>query len=208
MKNGLLSNYFEKFGCLTTIVLIVVAVILCNKVDYLCYITKEPVEYCMKFPSGRYQDRALDKIIDKLNNDYSYFATKFETQRKIAAFIQPLPESPQKDALEKISIRWYEYAKRKAHEEVFTADFDWQFVEDFVEDKYKPEIASIRADLERRWQKEQSAWDIVCNAKLTLSTDKQRLLEYYLEYYPNGEHAKEANELLVSVLEEELSNSE
>jgi hypothetical protein len=162
----------------------------------------------MKFPSGRYQDRALDKIIDKLNNDYSYFATKFETQRKIAAFIQPLPESPQKDALEKISIRWYEYAKRKAHEEVFTADFDWQFVEDFVEDKYKPEIASIRADLERRWQKEQSAWDIVCNAKLTLSTDKQRLLEYYLEYYPNGEHAKEANELLVSVLEEELSNSE
>lgn len=203
-----MRNFFEKFGCLSTIILIVGIVILCKKVDSLCYITHNPVTYCQKFPNGRHEAKALQKIIHKLKNDNGvYFHETFKNQKRFAAFILPLSHSPEKDTLEVINRKQYERLKRLALEKVFTADFDWEYIEDYVEEKYKPEITAIRKDLERRWGDEASAWQIVCNAMPTCS-DKRRLLDYYLELYPEGEHALEANELLVDVLKDEVDELE
>ena len=208
-----MQQFFEKFGCLSTIVLVVGIVIICKRVDYLCFITHDPVEYCIKFPSGKYLEKALQKVIDKLKESegkgpQDYFNIKFDNQKRFAAFIEPLQHSSQKDTLEKISRKHYEWIKKRAKEEVFLADFDWRYIESSIEEKYKPEIAAIRADLERRWGEEHSAWDIVCNAKLKFQTDKRRVLEQYLSFYPDGEHALQANELLVSVLQEEVDELE
>ena len=203
-----MRNFLEKFGCLSTIIVIVGVVILCNKIDSLYYITHEPVSYCKKFPTGKHDTKALQMIIRKLNNDDGvYFHKTFKNQRGFAAFIQPLSNSPEKDTLEVINRKQYGYLKKMAIERVFTADFDWEYIENDVEDKSKPEIAAIRADLERRWGEEATAWQIVCNAFPTCR-DKRRLLEYYLELYPEGEHALEANELLVEVLQGEVDELE
>ena len=204
-----MRQFFEKIGCLSTIVLVVGIVVLCNKVDYLCYITHDLVEYCKKFPLGKYQDRALQKVIYRLEESegkgpQDYFNRKFENQNRFAAFIEPLQHTSQKDTLETVSRKKYEMIKKKAKEEVFIADFDWEFMENYVEEKYKAEIAAIRAILEKRWGEEASAWGIVCNAKLVLQSDKQRILEQYLSFYPDGEHTLEANELLLGILQEEV----
>ena len=203
-----MGKFLEKFGCLSTIVLVVGIVILCKKVDWFCYVSHEPIEYCRKFPAGKHKDKALNKIIEKLRNDAYYFYDKFDNQKDFAAFIQILPESPQRDTLEAISRERYELIRDRASKIVFTSDHDWRFVENSVEDKYKPEIARLREDLERRWQEESSAWDIVCNSELSSLSDKRRLYGLFLEEFPDGEHALEANELLVSVLEEEIDEYE
>lgn len=200
--------FLEKFGCLSTIILVVGIVILCNKVDSLNYITHEPIAYCRKFPSGKHTDKAIGKIVYNLDNVEGYYNKRFGSQKKLAAFIQPLSYSPQKEKLEEFNRRQYEIAIKYARSIVFTADFDWKYIENYVEDKYKPEIAAIRADLEKRWKREASAWAIVCNAKLSLPSEEQRLLQQYLDYYPNSRHALQAYEWLVEVMGEEMDDLE
>lgn len=203
-----MRNFFEKFGCLSTIIVIVGIVVLCKKVDSLCYISHSPITYCKKFPTGKHSAKAMQKIIHNLkNDDGTYFYKTFKNQKRFAAFIEPLLSSPEKDTLEVINRKQYEIAKKMAAEKVFTADFDWEYIENYVEERYKPEIADIRADLERRWGNEASAWQIVSIA-FPSCYDQRRLLEYYLELYPAGEHALEANQLLVGVLQDEVDELE
>ncbi len=194
-----MNDFLEKFGCLTTIVIILGGFLLCKNIDGLCYITHNPIEYCRRFPSGRYQDKAIQRIINKLSTNSMYYYDEFGSQKQLASFITSLPSSPLKDTLETISRNKYEEIRNDALEIAFTTDFDWRYIENKVEDKYKPDLAAIRADLERRWQEESSAWAIVCNAK-----DKRRALEQFLEYFPNGKYALEANQLLVDILQGEV----
>ena len=201
-----MQKFFEKFGCLIEIIVIVGFIVLCNKVDTLYYLTHKPVSYCKKFPSGKHQEVALDRIVKKINsnNGIDYFYNTFKTQKAFADFIEPLAPSIPKLILRGISEDKYKTIKQLAQEEIIPTSRSWKKWEDSVEDKYKPEIAAIRADLERRWKNETYAWKMALKRYDPFFHYKKEVLEQYLEYHPNGQHALEVNRMLVEYLQDEL----
>lgn len=192
------------YGALVIVLAITLLVVGIKRVDGLYYLTHSPIKYCEKFPSGKYEDKAILKIAYKLTNDEFYFAQQFYQQKYLAAFIQRHSNSPFVGILESYSKAKYKEIKEQANKADFPEDIEK--LESQVEEKYKPELEKIRIRLDNRWKVDSLAWEYVCDATPCSAWKLRKYLEEYLSYHPEGVHALEANETLVEILKDEVDD--
>lgn len=192
------DDYFARFGCLTFIVVFLVITFAFQKIDGLYYISHDPVDYCRKFPEGKHEDKALEKVIKKLDNG-RYYYQKFDGSQKIlATFCREHASSPIYPQLLQYNDMYYNLIKNHCAKLVLPEGFD--YYEDRVEERLLVELKSMRSSLERGWEDEERAWSYVCKV---VDDDQSydhlhldQVFHRYLDYYPRGAHAIDVYELL------------
>ena len=201
------NDFFARFGCLTYIIVFVAIIIAFQKVDGLYYISHDPVDYCRRFPDGRYEDKALAKVIRKLEKDDYYYRKFGGKQKRLASFCQEHTYSACYPQLSQCNEKYYNWIKDHCSRLVLPESFDYYDDEDRVEESLLVEIRQMRSSLESGWKDEQLAWAYVCK----VVDDEQSFDHFhlddvfhrYLSYHPQGVHALDVYQLLDALPEDD-----
>lgn len=201
------DGFFARFGCLTFIIVFVAIIFAFQKIDGLYYISHDPVDYCRKFPDGKYEDKALTKVIRKLDNGDYYYRKFGGKQKRLAAFCQEHTSSACYPQLSQSNEKYFKLIKDYCGRLVLPESFDYYDDEDRVEERLLLEIRKMRTSLENGWQNEQLAWSYVCK----VVEDEQSFDHFhlddvfhrYLSYHPRGVHAINVYELLDALPEDD-----